>query len=63
MTEKEKSFAGMLYQPADKILAAERDVTVQKLYKYNALNPLDREAKAMAIRDIFGSTGKNCTVE
>lgn len=63
MTEKEKSFAGLLYQPGDKSLAAERDITVKKLYEYNSLNPLDREAKAAAIRDIFGSTGKNCIVE
>ena len=28
MTEKEKSYAGMLYQPGDPELAADRDVTV-----------------------------------
>lgn len=63
MTEKEKSFAGMLYQPGDQALAAERDITVKKLYEYNALNPLDREARAAAIRDILGDVGENCTVE
>src|SRR5699024_10753441 len=34
MTEREKSYAEMLYQLADPELAADRDVTVQKLYEY-----------------------------
>ncbi len=32
MTEKEKSYAGMLYQPGDSELAADRDVTVKIRY-------------------------------
>lgn len=63
MTEKEKSHAGMLYQPADPELAADRDETVQKLYEYNQIHPLDREARAKAIRSLFGKTGENCVVE
>lgn len=31
MTEKEKSHAGMLYQPGDPELTADRDVTVKKV--------------------------------
>ena len=50
MTEKEKSYAGLLYQPADPELAADRDVTAKKLYDYNQLHPLDREARQAAIR-------------
>lgn len=46
MTEKEKSYAEMLYQPADAELAADRDVTVKKVYEYNNLNPLDREKRS-----------------
>lgn len=30
MTEKEKSYAGILYQPGDAELAADRDETVKK---------------------------------
>lgn len=63
MTEKEKSYAGLLYQPADPELAADRDVTAKKLYDYNQLHPLDREARQAAIREILGKTGKNCVVE
>lgn len=63
MTEREKSYAEMLYQPADPELAADRDVTVQKLYEYNRLHPLDRQARAAAIRGLFGSVGENCVVE
>ena len=58
MTEREKSYAEMLYQPADPELAADRDVTVQKLYEYNRLHPLDRQARAAAIRGLFGSVGR-----
>jgi acetyltransferase-like isoleucine patch superfamily enzyme len=63
MTEKEKSHAGMLYQPGDPELVADRDVTVQKLYEYNRIHPLDREAKKESIKGILGKTGKNCVVE
>ena len=38
MTEKEKSYAGILYQPGDPELVADRDITVQKLYAYNNLH-------------------------
>lgn len=63
MTEKEKSHAELLYQPQDPQLSAERDCTVKKLYDYNQLHPLDREARQAAIREILGKTGKNCVVE
>ena len=53
----------MLYQPADAELAADRDVTVKKVYEYNNLNPLDREKRSEAIRGILGKVGKNCVVE
>lgn len=63
MTEKEKSHAGMLYQPGNPELAADRDVTVKKLYDYNNIHPLDREARQAAIQGLLGSTGANCVVE
>ncbi len=63
MTEKEKSHAELLYQPADPELAAERDETVRKLHEYNSMNPLDREARQAAIRKILGKAGSNCVVE
>jgi hypothetical protein len=58
MTEKEKSHAGILYQPGDPELVADRDITVRKLYEYNKIHPLDREAKKKAIREILGKTGE-----
>jgi len=63
MTEKEKSHAEMLYQPGDPELVADRDVTVQKLYDFNHLHPLERETRQAAIRDLLGKTGENCVVE
>lgn len=63
MTEKEKSYAELLYQPADPELVADREITVRKLHAYNQLDPLDREARNRAVRDILGKAGKNCTVE
>ena len=32
MTEKEKSYAEMLYQPGDPELVADREITIKKLY-------------------------------
>lgn len=63
MTEKEKSYAGMLYQPGDPELAGDRDVTVKKLYDYNQIHPLDRDRRQAAIKELFGKAGENCTVE
>lgn len=63
MTEKEKSHAGMLYQPGDPELSADRDVTVKKLYDYNNLHPLQRDTRRNAIRELLGKTGDNCVVE
>ncbi len=63
MTEKEKSYAEMLYQPGDPELVADRDVTVKKVYEYNNMNPLDRSARQAAIREILGGAGENCVVE
>ncbi|MEN6384113.1 MAG: sugar O-acetyltransferase [Phycisphaerales bacterium] len=63
MTEKEKSHAEMLYQPNDPELVSDRDRTIKKLYDYNRLNPLERDARQIAIRELLGKTGKNCVVE
>lgn len=63
MTEKEKSYAKMLYQPGDPELVADREITVRKLTEYNGIDPLDREARDRAIRGILGKAGKNCVVE
>lgn len=63
MTEKEKSYAELLYQPNDPELAVDRDETIQKLRAYNAMDPLDRDGRRAAIGEILGKTGKNCTVE
>lgn len=63
MTEKEKSHAGMLYQPGDPELVADRDVTVRKLYEYNNINPLERDTRQADIRELFGKVGDNCVVE
>ncbi|WP_275444721.1 sugar O-acetyltransferase [Paenibacillus sp. ACRRX] len=63
MNEKEKSHAGMLYQPGDPELVADRADTVNKLYEYNNIHPLDREAREIAIRGLLGKTGDNCVVE
>lgn len=63
MTEKEKSHAGLLYQPNDPELVSDRNTTIKKLYEYNNISPLDHESRQIAIRNLLGKTGKNCIVE
>ncbi len=63
MTEKEKSYEGLLYQPGYPELVADLAVTVKKLYEYNNLHPLDLEARQEAIRGLLGKAGENCVVE
>ena len=38
-------------------------MTVKKVYEYNNINPLDRDARRAAIGALFGSAGENCVVE
>ena len=63
VTEKEKSHAGMLYQPADPELVSDRENTVRKLYDYNRIYPLDHEKRKSAIKEILGKTKESCIVE
>ena len=63
MTEKERSFAGLLYQPGDPALVAEREKTTATLYAYNQLNPLDREGRDRLLRELLGHVGANAVVE
>ena len=63
MTEREKSYAELLYQPGDPELVADREVTAKKLFQYNQMNPLDRDAYQRATREILGKTGKNCIIK
>ncbi len=60
---KREILSGLLYQPGDPELVADREETVKKLYAYNNLHPLDREARSEAIKGILGKVGKNCVVE
>ena len=63
MTEKEKSYAELLYQPNDPELTQDRNVTVRKLQDYNNMDPLDYAGREEAIRGILGKAGKNCVVQ
>lgn len=63
MTEKEKSHAGLLYQPNVHELIEERNLKTQKLYEYNNINPLNTEEREKIIRDLLGKVGKNCIIE
>lgn len=63
MTEKEKSHSGMLYQPNDPELVADRNITIKKLYDYNNIYPLNHEERQTAISSLLGKTGDNCTIE
>lgn len=63
LTEKEKSYAELLYQPADPELVADRQATVKKLTAYNQIDPLDVKARQSAIQDLLGQVGDNCVVE
>lgn len=63
MTEKEKSYAGILYQPGDPELVADRDETIKKVFAYNNIHPLEREQRQEAIKSLLGKCGNNCVIE
>ncbi|WP_262316120.1 sugar O-acetyltransferase [Lacticaseibacillus parakribbianus] len=62
-SEKEKSFAGELYQPNDAALTAERAETTRRLYDYNHLHPLQKAERTAALRGLLGHVGANCVIE
>lgn len=53
----------MLYQPQDQELTLDREKTVEKLYVYNQLNPLDGNNKNKKLKELLGKVGENCTVQ
>jgi acetyltransferase-like isoleucine patch superfamily enzyme len=62
MTEKEKSHAGLLYNPYVPELSAARLLTTGKLHKYNKLHLNKIKKREAVLRTIFGRVGKNPNV-
>ncbi len=64
MNEKEKMLAGELYDANyNENLTRERYWVKDKCYAYNQLKPSNHKEKEKIIREIFGKTGKDFTIE
>ena len=61
MTEREKAFAGMLYNPAE--LHEDLMKCKELCAEYNRLMPSQRDKRQELIKKIFGKVGENCWVE
>lgn len=62
MTEYEKLQAGLPYDVNDPEVDAHKLHAVKGCMKLEAVDPLDRAGKEAAIRELFGSVGKNPNV-
>ncbi|WP_390405546.1 sugar O-acetyltransferase [Lacticaseibacillus jixiensis] len=63
LSEREKCYAGQLYDPYVAELVADRDETIKKVYAYNHLYPLKRDEREAALRELLGGVGKNIDIE
>lgn len=62
-TEKEKMLSGELYASNCEELVKDRYMAKDICYKYNNLKPSELEERKKLIKDLFGKTGNNITVE
>lgn len=63
MTEKEKMLSGELYLACDPELSELRAKAKNLLFRYNSLNPNERETRDAVLRELLGKAGKNICVE
>ncbi|HLR69028.1 MAG TPA: sugar O-acetyltransferase [Virgibacillus sp.] len=62
-TEKEKMLAGEMYNPADPLLAKDREDVRRKVRIYNQTLETETEKRTALLKDILGSTGENIIME
>lgn len=63
MNVKEKMHSGDVYDPADKEIAVEQLLCLEKLYDYNATRPLEQEKRAALLKEMFAEIGDGCYIE
>lgn len=61
MTEREKAFAGMLYNPVE--LHEDLMKCKELCAEYNRLMPSQKDERQKLIKNIFGKVGENCCIE
>ncbi|WP_182102547.1 sugar O-acetyltransferase [Niallia taxi] len=62
-TEKEKMLAGEMYNPADPLLAEERNKSRQMVRLYNQTLETEGEKRTKILKELLGSTGENIYME
>ncbi len=63
MTELEKLDAGLEYCFFDEGVTARKKQALEGCMKFNSIDPSDYEAQLAAIKELFGSTGKNVYIQ
>ena len=63
MTEKEKCYQGLLYNPLEKTLTEERFQCKQLCKEYNSLNPTDLENRKKIMKQILGKCAGEFHIE
>jgi Acetyltransferase (isoleucine patch superfamily) len=64
MTEKEKMYAGVLYDANyDQEILADRTRAKELCYDYNHLRPGEHDERAAVLKKLLGSVGANCVIE
>lgn len=63
MSEKEKMRSQQYYNSWDTELVKEREEAKAKLFRFNALNPFEREKRSEILRDLIPNIGKKIWIE
>ena len=63
MTEWERMLAGALYNPGEPELAEARDRAKRLTWRYNQMDPADREGRTALLRELLGRLGEGSWIE
>ena len=63
MTQRERMFAGLIYDPADDSIMSEQTTYLEKMYDFNATRPSEMEKRQALLKEMLGDVGENCYIE
>ena len=63
MTQRERMFAGLIYNPSDDSIMEEQVIYLEKMYDFNATRPSEMEKRRVLMKEMLGDVGENCYIE
>ena len=63
MTQRERMFAGLIYNPSDDSIMEEQVIYLEKMYDFNATRPSEMEKRRVLMKEMLVDVGENCYIE